>query len=165
MNLNALLLENILQSSYFKNYLEEVTTFQELINEIYYNVQHLEPWERGTRKAIGATGMCGGVRGVGGGGIVSTAFCLLYKMFTLRATRKQLVSMINSRQSVYIRGMGFLFIRYSQPPSDLWSWFEPYLDDDEEVDPRSGGGEIMTISQLVRMMLTKLDFYGTLFPR
>lgn len=29
------------------------------------------------------------VRGVGAGGIVSTAFCLLYKLYTLRLTRKQ----------------------------------------------------------------------------
>lgn len=73
------------------------------------------------------TGMCGGVRGVGAGGVISTAYCLLYKMFTLKITRKQLVSMINSRQSVYLRGLGFMYIRYTQPPSDLWAWMEPYL--------------------------------------
>jgi len=28
----------------------------------------LEPWERGSRKTSGQTGMCGGVRGVGAGG-------------------------------------------------------------------------------------------------
>ena len=34
--------------------------------------------------------MCGGVRGVGAGGIVSSAFCLLYKLSTLKLTRKQI---------------------------------------------------------------------------
>jgi hypothetical protein len=38
MNLNALLLENIVSSSYFKSYLAEVTTFQQILEEIYYNV-------------------------------------------------------------------------------------------------------------------------------
>uniref|UniRef100_A0A915BYW9 Pre-mRNA-splicing factor 38 n=1 Tax=Parascaris univalens TaxID=6257 RepID=A0A915BYW9_PARUN len=165
MNLNALVLENIVQCTYYKNYLAETTGFQQLTEEIYYNVKHLEPWERGTRKTQGMTGMCGGVRGVGAGGVVSTAFCLLYKLFTIRLTRKQLVSMINNRDSPYIRGIGFMYIRFCQPPTDLWAWMEPYLEDEEQIDPRSGGGDVMTMAQVVKMMLTKLDWYGTLFPR
>jgi pre-mRNA-splicing factor 38B len=113
----------------------------------------------------GVSGMCGGVRGVGAGGVISTAFCLLYKLFTLRLTRKQLVSMVNSTQSVYLRGMGFIYIRYTQPPADIWAWLSPYLDDEEEIDPRSGGGDLMTIGQLCRTFFQKLDWYGTLFPR
>ena len=35
---DALLLENIVSSSYFKSYLVEVTTFQQILEEIYYNV-------------------------------------------------------------------------------------------------------------------------------
>lgn len=71
--------------------------------------------------------MCGQVRGVGAGGVISTAFCVLYKLFTFRITRKQLVSMINSTQSVFIRGVGFLYIRFCQPPTDLLAWMEPYI--------------------------------------
>jgi hypothetical protein len=33
--------------------------------------------------------MCGGVRGVSAGGVVSSAFCLLFKLHTLRMTKKQ----------------------------------------------------------------------------
>jgi len=47
--------------------------------------------------------MCGGVRGVGAGGIVSTAYCLLYKLFTLKLTRKQLNGLITHCDSPYIR--------------------------------------------------------------
>lgn len=97
--------------------------------------------------------------------MISTAFSILYKLFTLKMTRKQLVSMINSTQSVYIRGVGFLFIRFCQPPADLLKWMEPYFDDDEEIDPRAGGGDKMTIGQMLKQMLIKLDWYGTLFPR
>ncbi|KAL7070963.1 hypothetical protein ACQ4LE_010100 [Meloidogyne hapla] len=165
MNLNTLVLENIVQSTYWKNFLVEVSTYQQVCDEVFIHVRHLEPWERGTRKITGMTGMCGGVRGVGAGGVISTAYCLLYKLFTVRVTRKQLVAMMNSRQSVYLRGIAFMFIRYTQPPGDLWAWMEPYLDDEAEIDPRSGGGDKMQFGQLVRMMLTKLDFYGTLFPR
>ncbi|KAK7083440.1 PRP38 pre-mRNA processing factor 38 domain-containing protein B [Halocaridina rubra] len=75
--------------------------------------------------------MCGGVRGVGAGGIVSTAFCILYKLYTLRLSRKQVLGLLNHGDSPYIRGLGFMYIRYTQPPADLWDWFESYLDDEE----------------------------------
>lgn len=73
--------------------------------------------------------------------------------------------MINNSDSPYIRGIGFMYIRFCQPPQDLWAWMEPYLDDEEQIDPRSGGGDVMVMAQVVKMMLTKLDWYGTLFPR
>ena len=52
------------------------------------------------------------VRGVGTGGIVSTAFCLLYKLFTLKMTRKQVMGLITHTDSPYIRALGFMYIRY-----------------------------------------------------
>ena len=43
-------------------------TYHEIVDQIFYKVNHLEPWERGSRNTAGVTGMCGGVRGVGAGG-------------------------------------------------------------------------------------------------
>jgi len=165
MNINNLIVTNILASPYFKNELFKLKTFHEVIDEIYYKVEHLEPWERGSRKTHGQVGMCGGVRGVGAGGIVSSGFCLLYKLFTLKLTEKQLLQLINHRDSPYIRGLGFMFIRYCQHPNTFWDWYESYLEDDEEVDPKAGGGSQMTIGQMIRSFLLKPDWYGTLFPR
>ncbi|CDW55877.1 Peptidase C12 and PRP38 and CRAL TRIO domain cont aining protein [Trichuris trichiura] len=165
MNLNHLVYENIMISPYYKNTLSQVVTYHEVLDEIYYNVDHLEPWERGTRKTTGQTGMCGGVRGVGAGGVVSSAFCILYKLFTLKLTRKQLISMLNHSDSCYIRGLGFMYVRYCLHPNSFWYWFEPYLDDEEEIDPKAGGGEVMTIGDMIRQMLNKLEWYTTLFPR
>lgn len=51
------------------------------------------------------------VRGVAAGGIVSTPFCLLYKLFTLKLTRKQVKVMLNHVDSPYIRGLGFMYVR------------------------------------------------------
>lgn len=88
MNLNSLILTNIQSSHYFKVNLYELKTYHEVIDEIYYKVSfiafqdavrfvcavihsivffifaqvgHLEPWEKGSRKTSGQTGMCGGV--------------------------------------------------------------------------------------------------------
>ncbi|KAK3713433.1 hypothetical protein QZH41_012468 [Actinostola sp. cb2023] len=165
MNLNNMVLTNVLQSPYFKNQLYQLKTYHEVVDEIYYKVDHLEPWEKGSRKTSGQVGMCGGVRGVGAGGIVSTAYCILFKLFTLRLTRKQLNGLITHVDSAYIRSLGFMYIRYCQPPADMWDWFEPYLEDEEEIDPKAGTGCPMTIGQLVRSFMLKLEWYGTLYPR
>jgi len=165
MNINNLIITNIQSSAYFKNDLFKLKTFHEVIDEIYYKVEHLEPWERGSRKTHGQVGMCGGVRGVGAGGIVSSAYCLLFKLFTLKLTERQLLQLINHRDSPYIRGLGFMFIRYCQHPNTFWEWFEPYMEDDEEIDPKAGSGSLMTIGQMIRSFLLKPDWYSTLFPR
>uniref|UniRef100_A0A915KY58 Uncharacterized protein n=1 Tax=Romanomermis culicivorax TaxID=13658 RepID=A0A915KY58_ROMCU len=34
-----------------------------------------------------------------------------------------------------------------------------------QIDPRAGGGDPITIGQMVKMFLTKLEWYSTLFPR
>lgn len=165
MNLNHLILTNIQASPYFKVQLFELKTYHEVIDEIYYKVSHLEPWEKGSRKTAGQTGMCGGVRGVGAGGIVSSAYCLLYKLCTLKLTRKQVNGLCTHPDSPYIRGLGFMYIRYTQPPGDLWEWYEPYLDDEEEMDVKAGGGHVMSVGEMLRQWLTKLEWYSTLFPR
>ena len=109
--------------------------------------------------------MCGSVRGVGAGGIISTPFCILYKLFTLKLTRKQVNGLIRHKDSPFIRALGFMYIRFTQPPQHLYDWFEPFLEDEEELDPKAGGGAPMTIGQMCRHMLTKLDWFSTLFPR
>lgn len=165
MNLNPLILTNIQSSHYFKVNLYELKTYHEVVDEIYFKVSHLEPWEKGSRRTSGQTGMCGGVRGVGAGGIVSTAYCLLYKLFTLKLTRKQLNGLITHCDSPYIRALGFMYIRYVLPPSALLEWYEDYLEDEEELDVKAGGGQTMTIGQMLRQWLVKLEWFSTLFPR
>lgn len=49
------------QSCHFAVHLFKLKTYHEVVDEIYYQVKHLEPWERGSRKTAGQTGMCGGV--------------------------------------------------------------------------------------------------------
>ncbi|XP_035490981.1 pre-mRNA-splicing factor 38B [Scophthalmus maximus] len=165
MNLNPMILTNVLSSPYFKVQLYELKTYHEVVDEIYFKVNHAEPWEKGSRKTAGQTGMCGGVRGVGTGGIVSTAFCLLYKLFTLKLTRKQLMGLITHTDSPYIRALGFMYIRYTQPPADLIEWYDGFLDDEEELDVKAGGGCVMTVGEMLRSFLTKLEWFSTLFPR
>lgn len=89
----------------------------------------------------------------------------MYKLYTLKLTRKQLNGLLKHADSPYIRGLGFMYIRYALPPSDFFDWYEEFLQDEEEVDPKAGGGQIMTIGQMCRQFLTKLEWFSTLFPR
>lgn len=45
---------------------------------------------------------------------MSSAYCLLYKLFTLKLTKKQVIGLITHADSPYIRGLGFMYIRYTQ---------------------------------------------------
>ncbi|EPY84665.1 hypothetical protein CB1_000459011 [Camelus ferus] len=94
MNLNPMILTNILSSPYFKVQLYELKTYHEVVDEIYFKVTHVEPWEKGSRKTAGQTGMCGG-----------------------------------------------------------------------DLDVKAGGGCVMTIGEMLRSFLTKLEWFSTLFPR
>ena len=50
MNLNNMLIENIRSHDYFKG-LSELKTFEENIDQIYYDCQFVTPWKPGTHKA------------------------------------------------------------------------------------------------------------------
>ena len=50
LNLNPLILTNIQNSPYFKVQCFSLKTYHEVVDEIYYKVAHLEPWERGDWK-------------------------------------------------------------------------------------------------------------------
>ena len=52
------------------------------------------------------------MRGVGAGGVISTCYCLMYKLHEMHISRRQLEFLLNHRDSPYIRGVGFLYIRY-----------------------------------------------------
>ncbi len=97
------------------------------------------------------------VRGVGAGGVVSTPYCCLYRLFTMKLTRKQLYHLLDHPDSPYIRGLGFIYIRYTQAPDSFWEWYEPYLEDEEEVDPKAGGMWIV-VRQLALVFMILLSF-------
>ena len=75
-----------------------------------------------------------------------------------------MVAMLDHVDSPYIRCIGFLYLRYAADPSTLWSWFEPYLYDEESVQRRQGKADT-TVGEFVRMLLENLEYYGTRLPR
>ncbi|XP_039048353.1 pre-mRNA splicing factor SR-like 1 isoform X2 [Hibiscus syriacus] len=63
-----------------------------------------------------------------------------------------------------ISKIGFLYLRYAADPKTLWTWFEPYIKDEEEFSPGSSG-RMTTMGIYVRDLLLGQYYFDTLFPR
>ncbi|CAM9395331.1 unnamed protein product [Chrysoparadoxa australica] len=144
-NLNSLLAANIVNSEYFRS-LVPMTTYQEIVDEVYTRCSHCAPWATGTSR------------------IPSSLFCLLLKAFSLRFTKNQMNQLLVHEDSPYIRTLGFLYLRYSCPPKELWGWFVDYIDDPEEFKP-TPDSPVMTMGQYVQKLITDMQYYGTMLPR
>ena len=98
----------------------------------------------------------------------SSAFCLLLRLLTLRCTEKQMTLLLSHPDSPYIRGIGFLYLRYAGEPDSIWKWIEPYLYDDEPIQVQANASKTNkteTIGEYVRFLFTTRDYYGTILPR
>ena len=129
-NVERVLRSNIVYSDYYRQ-LCKVTDFMTLVDEMYNEVTHVEPW------------MSGNARGP------STAFCILYRLFTLAPSvasedgesetqmldDTQIAHLLNHGDSPYIRAIGFLYLRYVCPHKKLITHLEPYFADDERSPP------------------------------
>jgi len=164
MNMNKQLLAVIKSSLYFRN-LKDHETFEKVVDEIFYHVDCLTPWEKNTHKEINRSGLCSSVRGVGSEGRPTKAFILLLKLFTLRLTSTQVGLLINHADSAYIRGLGFLYIRFVIAPELLWEWYMPYLEDTEELKVDELDPHPITIANFVRRLLEQQEYHQTHFPR
>ena len=144
-NMERVLRSNVLNSTYFTQ-LCKVEDFMDLVDEIYNEVDHVEPW------------MSGNARGP------STAFCLLYRLFTMELDDRNINHLINHRDSPYIRALGFLYVRYVRDPKEFGRWFDPFFKDDEEFAPMPGGKNV-TIGAFVRDLVLDQYYFETIFPR
>ena len=163
MNLGTMLIENIRSHDYFKG-LSEMPTFDEVVDQTYYDCKFCTPWVPGTHRAQKASGMCSGLRGVSNAGTPSTCYMLLFKFFTLQLTKRQVRTLITHADSPYIRCIGFLYLRYVCDPKQLWGWCEPYLHDDEKFS-EEGNSTMTTIGEWLRRLLIDQEYHDTMLPR
>ncbi|KAL3918911.1 MAG: hypothetical protein SGPRY_005826 [Prymnesium sp.] len=144
MNLNPLLVQNIRTHDYFKG-LAEIKNFGAILDEIYTRCSSLNFWMGGSRRTV-SQGMQD--RGVSGAGVPATPVVLLYKLYTLRLTRRQIKEMLNHADSPYIRALGVLYLRHVCDPKELWGWLQPYVADEEELS-EFGDGAMSTLGKFV----------------
>ncbi|RYY31380.1 hypothetical protein EON62_06425, partial [archaeon] len=105
-------------------FLEELlpmTRLDQLLDYMYDNVAHVEPCKIGSARSA------------------SPAFMCLYRLAMFAPAARDMMRVLNSRDSVYIRAVGFLLLRYAAAPEEVWTWFEPYLDDATPFQPSGEG--------------------------
>eukprot|EP01138_Halocafeteria_seosinensis_P003543 gb/GECG01003622.1/.p1 GENE.gb/GECG01003622.1/~~gb/GECG01003622.1/.p1 ORF type:complete len:583 (+),score=70.31 gb/GECG01003622.1/:1-1749(+) len=146
LNMEKLLANNIVTSDYFRS-LKALGTFNEVVDEIYTRVEYVEPWAAGTARAP------------------SSAFCLLFKIGCLRITKKQLMTLLNHKDSPYIRAIGFLYVRYTMDPKELWAYFKDYTEDPQEFAPSTNYKATQTMGEFVMKLIGERQYYNTLLPR
>jgi len=159
-----MLIENIRSHDYFKG-LAELRTFEQVIDQIYYDVTYVTPWKPGTHKTQRASGMCSGLRGVSNAGIPSTCYMLLFKLYTLQITKAQIERLLSHSDSSFIRAIGLLYLRHCCDPKQLFEWYSAYLDDTETFDEVGDGSGTTTVGQFCRKLLTEQEFHDTMLPR
>ncbi|KAG0344298.1 PRP38 pre-mRNA processing factor 38 domain-containing protein B [Podila humilis] len=145
MNLNSIIYQNISESPYLRT-LGDLTTFQEIVSEAQRNVKSMEPFLKGSTP--------------------STAWVIMFKFWSLPLTVRQLENLIDHPHSVYLRGIGFLYLRYVCKPDQLWDWLGPYLEDDQPITLQGGVRPIQsTIGKMCYMLLNDQKFLGQILPR
>ncbi|KAF9438272.1 PRP38 pre-mRNA processing factor 38 domain-containing protein B [Entomortierella beljakovae] len=145
MNLNSVIFQNINDSPYLKT-LGDLESFQEIVNEAQRNVKSMEPYLKGSTP--------------------STAWVVMYKFWTLPLTVRQLENLIDHPHSVYLRGIGFLYLRFVCKPDQLWDWLGAYLEDDQEIILQSGVKPVYsTIGKMCYTLLHDQKFLGQMLPR
>jgi pre-mRNA-splicing factor 38B len=154
---NPLLLKNTIHSSYFQKACQTLSNWNAVIDQIYYEVTHVQPFSSLIDKTP------------------STAFCLLLRLMTLRMTDHQLTLTLQHPDSPYIRAIGFLYLRFVGPPEQILRWIEPYLFDPEPIQVDGSGGsslgskskrnDISTMGEFVRTIFDAREYFGTPLPR
>ena len=145
-NINSLLHQNIIEADYFRA-LYQLTTYHQVIDEVHAAVTHVEPWAAGTSRRP------------------STAFCLLLKFMLMRLTRRQMEGLLDTSDSPLVRALGLLHLRYTAPPAELYAWYEPYLECDEEFCPSADAARPMSVGAFCVKLLTEMQYFGTTLPR
>lgn len=107
----------------------------------------------------------------GGAHNPSPAFCILYRLALTRLTRKELTGGLLQAtplpDAALLRGLGLLYLRYTCPPDDLWTWFAPALEDGGAV-PLSPGinaaSSATTLAAFARRLLSEPRYGGSQLP-
>eukprot|EP00918_Siedleckia_nematoides_P088570 GHVU01194749.1.p1 GENE.GHVU01194749.1~~GHVU01194749.1.p1 ORF type:complete len:408 (-),score=72.36 GHVU01194749.1:76-1299(-) len=144
--LNTMLAQNILNSDYYKS-LYRLTTFENVVDEIWTYAKHAEPNVAANNRAP------------------STLFCCLFKLFIMRLTETQVQTLLEHTDSPYIRCVGFLYLRYGAPPEKLWSWFEPWFLDDEQFASGADGKITTTVGEYAQNLISEDKYFNTVLPR
>jgi hypothetical protein len=146
MNLPEAVYKNVRISGFFIQELRLLQTFDEVVNVAKKNIKYCEPW-------------------IGQSTNPSALWCVLWKCFKLRLTRRQVESLLRSQQSPYLRALGLLYIRFCALPETQWELYDSLIYDDDEITLTAVSKTKCTIGQLTRDLIVKVKIFDVIMPR
>ena len=187
-NMEAILAQNIVASTYFKRDLLEWPDCADLVTEAREKVTHVEPFApgeqtphaRGTYRVVTSctpypTPLSAHLPHLphthtpsvtGGAYAASPAFCLLYRLLLTRLTAKELGDSLLRSPEPLLRAMGLLYVRYTCPPALLWDWFvEPLEDDATAFSPGiNAASSQTTLAAFAQALLSEPRYFNSQLP-
>jgi len=142
-NLNTILAQNIYECSYFKNVITELNDLDDILEEIVAEVWHLEPTTKNRTP--------------------SRAFCLLFRLMVMKLNEEKLTKCLN-HDCPFVRGIGYLYIRFLVPPKKLWMWFRGEFHKQDEIQV-SREGEKDTIFTFLLRLINETKYFGMPMPK
>eukprot|EP00930_Biecheleria_cincta_P002355 TRINITY_DN10335_c2_g1_i1.p1 TRINITY_DN10335_c2_g1~~TRINITY_DN10335_c2_g1_i1.p1 ORF type:complete len:669 (+),score=117.08 TRINITY_DN10335_c2_g1_i1:61-2067(+) len=92
----------------------------------------------------------------------STLFCCIYRLAQLRPTWEVMQQLIHHRSSSLIRAAGFLLVRFSRGPREVWRCLRNYLFD---LENSCHLGCEQSMGEWVEGLLTNEKYHGLMLPR
>merc|ERR1719487_2323727 len=143
-NLGAQLRADILKAPYYKQTLAAMESFESIQEELY-SVTHVEPMESAS--------------------VPSPFMCCVYKLFSIKLGRSQITELLNTRESIYNRCAGVLYLRFGVDPNTLAPWLKNLLLDDEEFTTDMDKKRRFTFGEWIEGLLQDDKYYDFLMPR
>jgi len=143
---STLVQTHILDSTYYQSILT-MTAVEQLMEEASRYAKNVEPYMPDSTT-------------------MPTPFlCIVHRLFVIGLNGEQMLQLLESTESPFIRCLGFIYLRFGLHPDRLWSWLGEYVLDDEEFQPSVGVVQSTTIGEFVEGLLIKEKYYDALLPR
>ena len=71
----------------------------------------------------------------------------------IQLTTAQVKTLINHQDSVYIKAIGFMYLRHVCDPKQLWGWLKPYVGNNEKFSELDDGSQTTLGSFLKKILL------------
>eukprot|EP00668_Euglena_longa_P044308 GGOE01058915.1.p1 GENE.GGOE01058915.1~~GGOE01058915.1.p1 ORF type:complete len:496 (-),score=91.83 GGOE01058915.1:359-1846(-) len=174
-NMDDRLWQNIQDCNFYKS-LFEYKTYEEIIEKAEDSAKYINAWgdhaatqKRGSHMIVAAASGAAHLAGMRGWvhqhHQPSPAWCLMYKLHTLRVTKDQVEGMLGHANPC-VRCMALVYLRLVLPPIHLWEYFEDHVNDQEELLLTDKPNVRFTkVSEVAVNLLLELKYLDTRFPR
>jgi len=145
-NMPEIMYKNIKLSGYYVQELHLLADFNELREKAKRDIKCLEPWVGSSRNP-------------------TTIWCILWKCFKLGLTKKQVNNMLHSQQSIYLRALALLYVRFCVEPDTQWELYQDSLYDEDQVRITAKKDTTISIAQFCHDLISKNKFFDVMLPR